>query len=92
MPTRIAFKLGRPTERDAVAAAEAVKGLRIRRQGLQTSLQTASPAAKPAIIDQIQHLSAVETPAAEAAVEQAKAALQTCLDRFGTHCTFERAQ
>ncbi|MEP7247290.1 MAG: hypothetical protein ABI885_26900 [Gammaproteobacteria bacterium] len=70
-------------ERDAQAQAlAAVKGLQIRRQGLQAQLQHASPQANPAIIDQIAHISAVELPRAEKALAQAEAALAACLARF----------
>lgn len=75
------------SERDAVAQAEArVTGLQTRRQLLQLQLQTATPQQKPAIIDQIKHIAEVDLPPAEAALAQAKAALQACLGPFGgTH-------
>jgi hypothetical protein len=70
-------------ESDAVAQAEAVvKGLQLRRLSLQKSLQTAAPQNKPALVDLINQITDVELPAAEAAVADARAALQACLDRF----------
>jgi hypothetical protein len=58
-----------------------IHGLQSMRHGLQQQLQTASPAAKPAIINQIQAL-AVAIAEREAELPALEAALRACETRF----------
>jgi hypothetical protein len=68
--------------RAALQAQKAeIQGLQSMRHGLQQQLQTASPAAKPAIIDQVQAL-AVAIAEREAELPALEAALRACETRF----------
>src|SRR6185503_12170552 len=71
-------------EQDAVAHAQAVvDGLHSQRASLQQMLHHATPQQKPGIIANITRIAEVDLPAAEAALAQAQAALDSCLATFG---------